>query len=482
MTLSATHTLWLKQLPDLVWDSIFGNLQKRDLLKVCYVSKDLLRLASGRLFKNIIVTDDHLAAAFACDQMRMSTSTYYTVIKSAQIINLLRVISRNEELAVKIKVIHIYKSKDLKHIPELLAHTKLKSYFLTSPMSITLKVLQTLHSMCCYVDSAFVTAPNLTDLKIVYSENEVSRLRFKDLARHVIRQRSYLNLRRLLFEHTKGNPDQLGPFCSDSNYAAFRAVWLAFFKTLSEENVSLNLTSISLDGNLMDEGKATAQIIRLVINTDVLHTLELKHSEICHPEQNHTPQQTFLKCLTMTLPLLQYLSMNPTGNCRMCQVNEILYVFQENVPNQLKELRIMFAPACNADANAIQCSILSHQRILEKLEYNDALASWYDTKAMLKSLNITQFTKWFKFSFDRSGVFPPQILSRKTIEPYMCESKVDLMKQCMGTFSEFLHRDPIFLKAAKSLPFLTEYCILGIHVNVKKRGVQVNGEILPLVV
>ncbi|GEQ71273.1 hypothetical protein JCM33374_g4954 [Metschnikowia sp. JCM 33374] len=475
----------LESLPIVILESIFDYLQTPDLLQLCLVSRYFYLPAANRLYQKISITEDYLSIAYVRDQMRNWNRNFCTVITPANIPKLLAVVMQNEKLAAMVHSITITDTKKVSLVPNLIACLRLKSFHYAGLLDIPSIAASTIQEMTCFLPSACVYVPNLYELKINHPNKKTDFAEYEKLALSMVESNSYQNLKKLVFEHMEEkNLHSLNLYNNERSDVSPQPAWTAFFNVFSQRKIKLNLMALGLDGFLRNAGESTAQLINSAVQLSELLTLELKYKELSHSGQAHRDDSTtFLESVTRYTSSLQYLSINPTDNCLTCQIEAIIQTLRENVPNQLKNLRIKIEPRTYGDTENIERTILTHQGNLVKLKFEDRSNSWHELGLVLFDLKTHQHTQWHDDIFygEKSRkAFTSCILDIEEPRPYVNEGKVESIKICREAILNFLKSNSVYQQASKYLPFLTEYCVLDLYINMREKGVFANGEIILL--
>ncbi|OBA20139.1 hypothetical protein METBIDRAFT_45067 [Metschnikowia bicuspidata var. bicuspidata NRRL YB-4993] len=477
--------LSLEQLPVLILETIFNLLQTPDLLVVCSISKDFYFAALNCVYRSICITDDSLTVQYYKKHTRRSNGYYCTIMPSRKIEALLEVVSNNRTIAAMIHRVKIIHTEQVSLIPRLLSYLRLKSFVYAGPLKIPPESTHDLHTLQLCLLSVYPCARNLRELKVNHFNQDSDFEQYGRLALSLIELDSYRNIRKLAFEHLEDRSlNLLNTFNIERHTAIPRPSWVGFFEAFSKRGIILNLAALSLDGNVGNLGELAAQIIGLAVQLSELQTLEARQTEHSHPGQAHSVgMMTFLDSITKFTPLLQYLSMRHTDNCLTCQIKTITHILRDNIPHQLKQLVIKFEPRTIADSDRIERLILSYQRNLQKIDYEDRSSSISDLTNLAKALDTQQQKKWLDdwyYGEKTREIFTPHILSIEGPRPYINDEKKEMIKICGKQILSFLNSNTLYKGALKHLPFLTEYCVFGLHVNVKSCGVFANGETILL--
>ncbi|KAM9910172.1 hypothetical protein OXX69_004736 [Metschnikowia pulcherrima] len=473
--------LILEQLPIVILELIFDYLQKHDLLQLCLVSRYFYLPAANRLYQTIRITGDPFAADHVQDLLGSWNGNFCTVISTHKVGALLDVVKRNQKLAAMVHSISITKMEDISLVSSLLSCLRLRTFHYIGLSKILLKNTQSLQSLTCSIESANVYAPNLVELKILYLNKNSHPEQFKRLAYGLLKSSSYYHLRKLVFQNLEEkNLKSLNAFNSESNMIASPPPWTAFFEVFSKEGVRLKLNALGLDGHLGSTGQTTAELIASAILLGHLHTLELRHTESSHPGRAHvTGHKTFLDALTSSTRSLQCLNVNPTDNCLTCQFDSMNRTLRHNIPNQLKNVLLKIEPRTNADSQTLASVILSHQTNLERVKFEDRSNSWSQLLLIMKDLDNDLQEQWLSDAIlketARKALFPCTFDIEKP-SPHASEKRVEGIKRCRKAVRAVLGSDPIFNEASKRLPQLIEYEVFDLKINMKDRGVYVNGK------
>lgn len=474
----------VEQLPIVILEHIFDHLQTSDLLRVCVASKYFYLPAANRLYLKIIITGDELALSYAKRQLSHWNRNYGTAIRPEKISALLDVVLDNDKLAEIIHSVTVSATEDIALLPKLLSCLRLKEFYYQKPMRLPTRLALNAHSLTVHLSDK-LCAPYLRELKLCHENTNQDSQTYHSLATFMIRNNSYQNLRRLVFESNEDRDlrrinrhNQM-----TSELASSQASWIGFFAAFAENNIKLNLLALGLEGFLKDAGTDIVALLRRAVNVAELSTLQLHCKELSHAHASHNDDnRTLLEELTRHTPSLKNLEVRPSDNCLTCQTNSIVSALASNLPNQLEQLLLEFESPTMSVSQSIRLTILEKQQNLQRLRLVDRARLGEEQRMLYKNLSHEDISLWEHGSFYaltiKKALLPS--LFEFVFDPmqFVTDPMLRCVEECKRQIAEFLDTDLIYTGAKVHLPKLREYSLSELTINMMENGICVNGQVI----
>ncbi|ODV80426.1 uncharacterized protein CANTADRAFT_41783, partial [Suhomyces tanzawaensis NRRL Y-17324] len=399
-------------LPTSVLVEICANLDTPALLSLCLSCKLLYLPAAIELYRKIVVCDDagHVQTVKACTSH--AARNLGTLICSSKLQALVSVALANDKIASILRNICLLGNSAAVHqnlLGQLLLKLEIHTLVvpkLTIDLGFVPVSVRTLHIAVENVPSIHLYLPNLQQLRVSYSNQPQAGTHFTHLAVALGATGSLSNLKTLQFSETMEEDDNLGLLNSLNNLNIAQAKpeppWLQFFLTLTGE-LQLELTSLSLDGYIGNNGCKLVQILATLLQPERLEKLELHLKELTHPNSPHDPNSeptTFMSQFTRLTPNLRSLGSNPTYDCLFCQF-EALIQSLTNLQGKLWDLHLSMESLSIEYISKIDFCIITQQPNIKNLRVVDKSRQVNDQNTLLKCMSGNKE----RFSYYEYGLF-----------------------------------------------------------------------------
>ncbi|GEQ69440.1 hypothetical protein JCM33374_g3112 [Metschnikowia sp. JCM 33374] len=330
--------------------------------------------------------------------------------------------------------------------------------------------------MSCYMYPGVNFPQNVVELKIIYEGTDSSIDNFRMLGNQMIKQDSYHKLRKLEFK-----VDDFSPSIKDvQTKQRSRPYWAHFFNPFVEQGIQLKLTALGIEGEFRDDADDnTADILSEAIQLSELDTLDIVYCAYVrtHELESHEDGvHTFLDKITERLPGLRYLSVKHSRECHEYEINALRRILQENIANQLYQLRIVFENQSDEQLKRVRQAILHSQHYLVKLKV--ALESFWNNGDDREFIGIPALEDLVQEAINHKSkrdMLAPSIFDFDEIKPFIPEYLVRSIISYRRRILNALKADVIYKGAAQNLPYLTEYYFIGLYISIKEQSFFVNG-------
>lgn len=472
----------LEQLPVVLLALIFDRLQTDDLLQVCLASKYFYLPAAMRLYRRIVVTADRLALVYAKQHLLNWNCNYGTAVWSGKLALLVQVLQENDKLADLVRSVTVTECDDAELVSQLLLCTHAHEFYYTQNIQFPSRFLANALKLTTLLQGPLI-APSLTELCVAYPTTGAERDAFKSLASCIVENRTYQNLRTLRFENAaERNLEAINRL----NHLRFTesksdAPWALFFDELAKSGVKLTLQSLALDGFLKDNGRNIAELLNQTIELRDLEALSLRCTELSHSHVAHFDlKSTLLENVVKYTSTLKLLAVYPTDDCLTCQLNAVIQVLKEHVPNQLFNLLLALESPTAIVAQSVKRAVLYNQNKLRNLRISDRATLNDESSELYQRLNEDQISEWehgtyYEYRIKKS-IFPDRLSWDFYQDDFVTDPLVSCIHTCKQEIANFLKQDVIYLNATALLPALHYYRVVDFTLNVKEGGFLVNGQ------
>ncbi|GEQ71791.1 hypothetical protein JCM33374_g5477 [Metschnikowia sp. JCM 33374] len=480
-----TYKLPLDQLPDKALSFISSQLQQKELLSLICVSKKFYWPCVIRLYHSIAVVIEY----FYPELITKYSSGYCTIMLLENAVKLYRSLTNNPMLLGLVQSMTFGPSvfnenaplMPVKFLQAMYGMLNLESFHYMGYFGIDSRLFSnTLRRMSCLMLSHPTFPSNLVELKLIYPGSSQYHEVFEDLANEMIRHESYHNLRKLTFETQSYEPKVDNGRPEGFNFDK-RPNWTRFFLTLAENGIKLNLTTLGIEGEFTDFHLDTVRLVCEALELKSLDTLDILYfryettpRRIFYGEGVHA----FLDHITRNAPRLQYLSIKQTCMCYTFEFDALNRILRENMPHQLKQLHITMNDLSESERESklktIKHTILAYQQNLSKLKLN--IGTFRHVNWNLDDIiALTNVHGDITLYLIKSGMRLPTTVNFPEQRPFVCESSLNTIKKYRKKILQLLRSDIIYTDAPKRLPFLTEYFIAGLDINIKELSILING-------
>ncbi|GEQ71831.1 hypothetical protein JCM33374_g5517 [Metschnikowia sp. JCM 33374] len=470
--------LSLETLPRSILDSIFEYVHTPDLLNLCVLSKHLYEPAVARLYKNITITSEEYAHE-STEIMSHWERNFCTVVSAEKVELLYETAQKNEKLACLIE--SFTEAALSKYISHLLKILRLKSLNSTWGRNIPAKTIESVQRMTCLVEDANLNSTNLVELKLIQTLSITQYEDYEKLALSMIKSKSYVNLRKLVFEQ-----ESTGLFKEDYDSVEdtlLRSIpyWTEFFRVFVGKKIKLNLTGLGLCSELTGKGEDIAQLLNMAVDLSGLRTLELKHTELTASKYHNRdlPETTFVETMTKYLPSLQRLSIEPTHNYVQCQIDGLKRALKHNIPHQLKELSVKFINDQGATEHDLIFCIIMHQKNITKLKYENGD---FMTEYLLGLDHIDEVEKSFAYDDKSEGMrkeFAPRVMDFDRPRGPTHRLLAERIRSQRDAIRDYLLESGFFFSKERYLPNATGIYLSGFYVNKQDSCIIAGSETIP---
>ncbi|GEQ69417.1 hypothetical protein JCM33374_g3089 [Metschnikowia sp. JCM 33374] len=481
-----TKRLSLTQLPMEILDNIIQYLHQPELICFCLVSKYLYWPTLKRLYRQITIVYDW---RYRLERIPMQPSNYFTIVREDQMEMFLATLRMNQDIASFVQTINIAESDDFldisSYLDQLLSHVRLRSFHCAEEIDVPQNILQTVQSLSSDLNpQLFRSHSDLVELRIFYQGAHSDMLTVGELALGMIKSNSYHKLKKLSFKNQYYNDDyerfEGSENSSDGNFHnQFWPLWAEFFLVFSEEDIKLNLTDLRIESEFWDDlDDVTADVVEESVQLNKLENLELKFSHYIR-RRDIDPHEygvhAFLEKVTRKTPSLQYLSITHTDTCSEKEINGLARVLGYNIPLQLRNLRVVLEDQFNVQLERRRLMILGTQGNLIKLKFSHCSNCQDEDDGKFNGVpGLFDFDFEALYSENIGKILSPSIFDYDEYRYYIHEEIFNSLINHFEEVIEFLFSDSIYCGADYYLPFLTEYSVIGLSINMKQRCIYIN--------
>ncbi|GEQ68092.1 hypothetical protein JCM33374_g1758 [Metschnikowia sp. JCM 33374] len=365
----------------------------------------------------------------------------------------------------------------------MLAYTQLDTFNSVESLDIPPEAMIHVQRMSCTMYTQPIFPPNLIELKMNCEIAFLESCDFAGLALEMITQNAYQKLKKLSLtsDYESNHIDEM--YYEEMLFEG-RPNWLKFFYVFAQKGIKLNLTALGIEGEFCNApNDMSADIVSQAVELSDLDTLEIKYENYIHTHPARYREDgvhTCLNDLTKKLPSLRKLSIQHTRVCSEHEIDALNRILRENIPNQLNDLRIYFEDQTSGESESVRRTILNCQKNLAKLTFSHDPPADLLSRHFMGVLGLEDLEQECLDDQYRRNVLSPKILNFSGGKPFVSDEILRSIINCRRKFLSFLRSDSLYKGAAQNLPFLIEYSVLGLRINMRERSIDFRGVCISL--